>query len=302
MRSGGMPTLEAFRSRGALSHTSSLESELDLLVAGSSGEPQERRRSNVRRREEGASSTRKPSAAHSQEEIWSRLLEHAWAVADSITRESDGGPLTLLPPSDADRGSSHHHLMEFPFLLCSDSADDSGASSSLYPGSDDPRAWAPIEGEGNCAVVSATSTWAREALNSNPELIAQPLVDVMKIHPGTIESATSKAWRVPFQGSSTSRGSSARGERHRSCHRGLGEDSDDRPVAGVGGEGGGRDRSASQPDDEGRAAHERGGMAATRDRGSDGEGGVPCRAFFGGGALTIRSVLPDLLLHEATAG
>ena len=57
--------------------------------------------------------------------------------------------------------------------------------------------WTPQGG--NCVILTTTSTWALDAMDSNRDISAQPLVDIMKISPGTIESVTSPAWQVPFQ-------------------------------------------------------------------------------------------------------
>ena len=65
---------------------------------------------------------------------------------------------------------------------------------------------------GNCVVMQTTTQWARQFIstsssnnndNKNEEddsiIMVQPLLDIMKIHPGTTDMVTSSGWKVPFR-------------------------------------------------------------------------------------------------------
>lgn len=157
---------------------------------------------SIRRR--GISSLSTASKAYSPEQIWIHLLNHAWRSAESITRIDNNEPSSLtLIPYEHRSSSSPYDQHSCPFLLCS----NSGADASSFFEEDDQsflRRITIISGGNYCVVLTATSNWARQAMELNHDIIAQPLVDVMKIASGTIESVTSPAWRVPFQDLSNS--------------------------------------------------------------------------------------------------
>ena len=177
-----------------------LDEELNLIAAGqdrrgaSSSPPRPRppaRRGNVRRRD----APRRPAAGSPRarrEVARSRPLHRAWNAAESISRGAGGAP--SLSGGAEDRPSRRG--LPCPFLLCSAGGE---SASSLLERFDASLPWTPSGRGAKCVVFSATADRARQAMASNGDLVAQPLVDVMKIHPGTMDSVTSQAWRVPFR-------------------------------------------------------------------------------------------------------
>ena len=200
----------------------SLDDELDLIAASYGGaeyademkgecrhchakqEHLESSQSNVRRRD--VDDTLLPS----NEEVWEQLQSHAWTTARLLARDTSSsnadeyGPLTLL--------STNTKQVPRPFLVCSTTSHD---IYSLFRVEDQkylhvPTRRAPsntgdedqeLDDGDSCTIMTTTANWAYKAMRKYKDVIVQPLVDVMKILPGTMDSVSSEAWRVPFIGS-----------------------------------------------------------------------------------------------------
>jgi len=132
----------------------------------------------------------------STEQVWLNLMDHAWSTADFFCSHNT---------EDQEEGSSssielRHKLC--PFLICSSSGigqdvslllDDYDSLPTIeYPSDDDD--------DKNCVVLQTTPSWARKIISEKDQeaLVVQPLLDVMKIHPNTIDMVSSPGWKVPF--------------------------------------------------------------------------------------------------------
>ena len=130
----------------------------------------------------------------STEEVWLNLMENAWSTADFFCSHNT---------EDQEEGSSsslEHKLC--PFLICSSSGIGQDVSLLLddyvylptieYPSDDDD--------DRNCVVIQTMPSRARKIISEKDQeaLVLQPLLDVMKIHPNTIDMVTSPGWKVPF--------------------------------------------------------------------------------------------------------
>ena len=120
----------------------------------------------------------------SSELIWTSLIDHAWGSSDFFCSE--------------DREVSMQHET-CPFLVCS-SRDTQNVESLFEPIDDDD--FIVHNNNRNCVVMQTTPKWARRFISNSDNqdgIILQPLLDIMKVHPGTIDIVTSPGWKVPFQ-------------------------------------------------------------------------------------------------------
>ena len=136
------------------------------------------------------------------EYIWESLMEHAWRVADASCSSEVNSEVNLCP-----------------FLLCSSSTTQDIKSILLESkhhvvGSSQQQQQESMmiashpslnNDNGNCVVMQTTTKWARRFITSNSDnqeyddIMVQPLLDIMKVHPGTIDIITSSGWKVPFR-------------------------------------------------------------------------------------------------------
>ena len=153
---------------------------------------------NMKRSRTASSSSSAPNNnITSTEQVWLNLMDHAWSTADFFCSHNTD--------EDQEEGSSssielRHKLC--PFLICSSSGIGQDVSLLLddyvylpiieYPSDDDD--------DKNCVVLQTTPSRARTIISEKDQeaLVVQPLLDVMKIHPNTIDMVTSPGWKVPF--------------------------------------------------------------------------------------------------------
>ena len=145
------------------------------------------------------------------EYIWESLMEHAWRVADTSCSEDSE------ESSSSFQKNNNNNLC--PFLLCSSSTTQDIKSilleSKHHVGSSQQQQQETMmmiashpslnNDNGNCVVMQTTTKWARRFITSNSDnqdyddIMVQPLLDIMKVHPGTIDIITSSGWKVPFR-------------------------------------------------------------------------------------------------------
>ncbi|KAL9181516.1 hypothetical protein ACHAXT_010321 [Thalassiosira profunda] len=193
----------------------SLEGELEKMEAGSRSvvhdeapaaerEMHTKRRSNVRRRiayqaehEHPRSVSSSHDASVFAEHAWDQLMRYAWNAARTIQRKERGG-LTVTPNPD------EAHL--FPFLVCTrrgqDGYDNSVGSVEDMVALFDKQYYDGLtvssSRDETCVILTVPAWQVQENVEGNPGLVAVPLLDIAKIHAGTIDEVSSQGWSVPF--------------------------------------------------------------------------------------------------------
>lgn len=168
------------------------------------------RKSNMRRRapsdevyerQDSFAAPQTSSPSFTEDEIWADLLLHAWNTAQTIRRDEHKGLSVTSNPLEA------HPC---PFLIC--------AHGRKQPNSDDVTGIEDIvtifhkkyeesllvsSSHNETCVILTTSALQTHQIMESPEgrqnLVALPLVDVSKIHAGTVDEVSSQGWSVPFR-------------------------------------------------------------------------------------------------------
>lgn len=183
---------------------SSLDSELEKIADGSHRRdvPDQRSlhkkaRSNIRRRATVQEDVVESSASSvSTEDMWDDLVQHAWNSAGAIKRGEDGGLQVT---------KNHREVHPSPFLVCIRGQGSDGVQSVLlaFDKQDHESLVVSTSHDETCLILTTTALQARKVMvMHNPEgsqaLVAMPLLDVSKIHAGTIDEVSSRGWSVPY--------------------------------------------------------------------------------------------------------
>lgn len=193
-----------------------LDSELEKIASGPlenhrTDPPDQRhlhtkRRSSVRRRTatvqdiifDNDDSTVSASLSSTMSSIWDDLLQHAWNTAQTIGRNEHGGLSVTEDTSDA-------HA--FPFLVCAYGGKQTRRSLSaqdtisLFGKQYDESLVVSSKHNETCVVITITSDEVQRVLEDHADsksLVALPLLDITKIHAGTVDEVTSEGWAVPY--------------------------------------------------------------------------------------------------------
>jgi len=198
-----------------------LDSELAKIVSGSQSqlnthptdqrEIHTKRRSNIRGRktdQEQDNTGQQGSLPSSQsstrqiyftEQIWDDLVEFSWKTAYAMKRDEH----RLLVTSNPEEASP------CPFLVCIRGRKDEnsdGESSvqemiALFDKRHDESLLLSSSHNETCLILTATALQAHKIIDSyrgqGDTLVGIPLVDVTKIHAGTIDEVSSRGWSVP---------------------------------------------------------------------------------------------------------
>ena len=131
-------------------------------------------------------------SSFSTEGMWVNLIEHSWNAAQTIKRderlsitsnpeETQPTPFLICTP----RGLRHNGIDTVQSILGTfDKHYDSVVVSSSL--------------DETCIVVTTTALQARQALDKDQTLVTMPLIDISKIHSGTIDEVSSQGWSVPY--------------------------------------------------------------------------------------------------------
>lgn len=161
----------------------------------------EKRRSYIRtsRRAEGTSDFY--SHQSSTDKVWNDLMDHAWFVAESIKHVEGSGLVKSIDGKDP---------QSVPFLTCvrSSEIDINNSDDNRYiqvtkAFGKSPEQSLLISSNLNetCVILTTSAQKARDVMmyyEGGEPMVAMPLLDIMKIHSGTIEEVLSNGWSVPF--------------------------------------------------------------------------------------------------------
>jgi hypothetical protein len=169
-----------------------------------------KQRSNVRRRsldwnedKTAVSSVTSKEAPVYAEDVWNNLVQHAWQTANSIHRTSIG---SLIHSNEAEQDS-----IPCPFLVCtmeikgqqrhsSSTNDYEDILTSFNKGYEQSILIKSAHNE-TCGVLTLTTSDASQGIssyNGRHDIIAMPLVDIIKIQQNTIDETSSLGWSVPY--------------------------------------------------------------------------------------------------------
>ncbi|KAL3808042.1 hypothetical protein ACHAXA_003522 [Cyclostephanos tholiformis] len=164
------------------------------------------RKSNVRRRANGQNNADSrdnelqlnTNPSITADNVWEDIMQHAWSKAKTIKR-------------DGHRGLSvTEHSLEAhpcPFLVCGRKQHDSDRNGiqhivALFGKQFDQSVTISSSHNETCLILTTTAHKVQQVLNSyegRGSLVAVPLLDISKIHYGTIDEVSSQGWAVPFR-------------------------------------------------------------------------------------------------------
>eukprot|EP00584_Thalassiosira_punctigera_P007232 CAMPEP_0172535384 /NCGR_PEP_ID=MMETSP1067-20121228/7420_1 /TAXON_ID=265564 ORGANISM="Thalassiosira punctigera, Strain Tpunct2005C2" /NCGR_SAMPLE_ID=MMETSP1067 /ASSEMBLY_ACC=CAM_ASM_000444 /LENGTH=441 /DNA_ID=CAMNT_0013320317 /DNA_START=150 /DNA_END=1475 /DNA_ORIENTATION=+ len=194
-----------------------LDSELTKIVDGSQSNTREadqreihtKRRYNVRRRTANrdsyeqldllSSSSSSPSYSAEHEHVWDDLLDFAWKTAEAVKRDEQRLSVTSNP------AEAH----PCPFLICTrgrkdPSSDNDGSVQDImkmFDKRNDESLLLSSSHNETCLILTTTALQAQQVMESHEgshHLVVMPLLDITKIHAGTIDEVVSPGWSVPF--------------------------------------------------------------------------------------------------------
>ena len=191
---------------------SSLDNELAKLAGGSTQQnsnvaanlPNQRnlhtkRKSNMRRKAntvDDVQSLQESSddgiSSFSTEGMWVNLIEHSWNAAQTIKRDER---LSIT--------SNPEETQPTPFLICTQRGLKHNGIDTVQSilGTFDKHYDSVVVSSSldeTCIVVTTTALQARQALDKDQTLVTMPLIDISKIHSGTIDEVSSQGWSVPY--------------------------------------------------------------------------------------------------------
>jgi len=197
----------------------SLDSELVRIADGSQSSTQKanlpdqrnlhtERKSNVRRRaaieDMSAELQGSPSTSESFTDIvWHGLVQHAWDRAQTIKREER---ISVT--------SNQEEALPCPFLVCkrgrTQQNSDNGSSvqdiTALFDTQYEDSVLVSSSHDETCVILTTTAPKAHQVVDNqeaiendgSESLVAVPLLDIAKIHAGTIAEVSSNGWSVPY--------------------------------------------------------------------------------------------------------
>jgi len=189
----------------------SLDTELSKIIDGSQSTKQPKAsdsrslhtkgRSNVRRRTVVQDSDQlqddRISPSLSTELVWDDLMQHAWDTARTIKRNKKSCLSVTEHPLEAH---------PFPFLICTQGRKEEGSDNfehvlSLFGQTSDESLLLSSSHSESCSVMTTTAFQAYQTLENyegSHNLVAVPLLDISKIHAGTVDEVSSPGWSVPY--------------------------------------------------------------------------------------------------------
>lgn len=168
-----------------------------------------KRRSNMRRRatSEGSIEQQELSSSKSfpTDKVWDDLMEHSWQTARTIKRDDHGGLRVTTDPEEA---------QPIPFLVCergrkqqqehSDDGEDNSVWHiiALFEKQYSESLLVSSSNDETCLILTLSALDADEVVEEYEEtsmsLVVVPLLDITKIHAGTVDEVSSQGWSVPF--------------------------------------------------------------------------------------------------------
>eukprot|EP00804_Cyclotella_cryptica_P018748 CCRYP_007229-RA/>CCRYP_007229-RA protein AED:0.39 eAED:0.39 QI:430/1/1/1/1/1/2/42/458 len=158
------------------------------------------------------------SSSYAIDRVWSNLVKHAWHTAETVHRSALG--------SFTKTSNSEEDTIPCPFLVCTmeipghdrhttstTSNDYQKIIASFNKGYEESLLVKSAHNE-TCAILTLTAVDARHSVESykgDHNIVLIPLVDVMKIHSGTIDEVSSLGWSVPYVNNSMKELSNTRG-------------------------------------------------------------------------------------------
>jgi hypothetical protein len=175
----------------------------------------DKKRSNIRRRsvewnekiDDTVLTHLKSASSYTKDHIWEDLIEHAWQSAESMHRSSAGSLIKI--------SNDETETIPCPYLICTmelpghkrhttGSSEYENMITTFNKGYAESLLVKSAFNE-TCAVLTLTADEARlgsDNYKGDRSMIAMPLVDIMKIHSGTIDEVSSLGWSVPYVNSS----------------------------------------------------------------------------------------------------
>ena len=153
------------------------------------------------------------AATHLVDEIWNSLVTHAWDTVESMHRGSTGSFI---------RTTNKEATIPCPFLLCAIEMKGQTRHSSTvnvytnllsaFNKSSEESLLVRSAHNETCGILTLSASEAHDGISkhnvgqhnnddsvtSQQNIIAMPLVDVMKIHTGTVDEVSSLGWSVPY--------------------------------------------------------------------------------------------------------
>jgi hypothetical protein len=139
--------------------------------------------------------------------LWNNLVQHAWSIAKSMHRSSIG---SLIQTADSD-----DEIISCPFLVCAmdEKGQEHGHRTDDYEqiitafnkGYDESLLVKSAHNE-TCGILTLNPFDAQRGIDNfkgKQRLTAMPLVDIMKIQPGTVDEVSSLGWSVPYYADDT---------------------------------------------------------------------------------------------------
>eukprot|EP00581_Thalassiosira_minuscula_P009127 CAMPEP_0183707726 /NCGR_PEP_ID=MMETSP0737-20130205/4220_1 /TAXON_ID=385413 /ORGANISM="Thalassiosira miniscula, Strain CCMP1093" /LENGTH=420 /DNA_ID=CAMNT_0025935455 /DNA_START=228 /DNA_END=1490 /DNA_ORIENTATION=+ len=192
----------------------SLNSELAKIADGAQSqrstqqtdqrEMHTKRRSNMRRKATNADNFETPQSISNgpsffEEHVWDDLVQFAWKTALAIKRDEERLSVTSDP----------EEAQPCPFLVCtrgrkpSNSHGEGGVQEiiTLFDKRYEESLLLSSSHNETCVILTMPALHARQVTDSydgSRSLVTVPLLDITKIHAGTIDEVSSRGWSVPF--------------------------------------------------------------------------------------------------------
>eukprot|EP00579_Thalassiosira_antarctica_P011312 CAMPEP_0201914152 /NCGR_PEP_ID=MMETSP0903-20130614/4404_1 /ASSEMBLY_ACC=CAM_ASM_000552 /TAXON_ID=420261 /ORGANISM="Thalassiosira antarctica, Strain CCMP982" /LENGTH=444 /DNA_ID=CAMNT_0048449479 /DNA_START=56 /DNA_END=1393 /DNA_ORIENTATION=- len=168
-----------------------------------------KRRSNMRRRttnqdnyerqDSFPSSQSSTSQSFFEEHVWDDLLQFAWKTAYAIKRDEHRLSVTSNP----------EEAHPCPFLVCTrgrkhpELDGDSSVQDimALFGKPHEDSLLLSSSHNETCLILTTTAVRAHQVTGSyrgSQSLVAVPLLDITKIHAGTIDEVSSRGWSIPY--------------------------------------------------------------------------------------------------------
>lgn len=155
------------------------------------------------------------AATYSVDDIWNSLVTHAWDTVESMRRGGTGSLIRL-------RTTNKEPTMPCPFLLCTMAMKGQTQHSSTvnvynniltnFNKSYEESLLVKSAPNETCGILTLNAFEAREGISRHymaqhnnvdsvvtlQNIVAMPLIDIMKIHTGTVDEVSSLGWSVPY--------------------------------------------------------------------------------------------------------
>lgn len=144
------------------------------------------------------------TASFAIDQVWNNLVQHAWQTAETVHRSTLGSFI---------KTSNEEELtIPCPFLVCAmeipghdrhtseTSNDYQTIMASFNKGYEEALLVKSAHNE-TCAILTLNAADARQGVQNyigDHTVVLMPLVDIMKIHFGTVDEVSSLGWSVPY--------------------------------------------------------------------------------------------------------